>query len=187
VILSNKDMLTAIANKSIIVTPTPPAENFTTSSLDLRLGHKFWRWKDNARGVTLKIDCSHAKIPDLDQYADPIVPDKDGCVSVPRHGFLLGVTLERIELPPASKIAARVEGRSSLARLGLGVHITAPTIHSGFCGPIVLEFMNHGPHELVLRAGDTRVCQVIFETLTSEPIGSLDTVFQNQSGAFGTR
>jgi dCTP deaminase len=187
VILSNTDIRDAISRKLILVAPEPPVENYATSALDLRLGNVFWRWREEAQGVILKVNCSEARIPDLEKYADPVLPDKAGRVAVPQHGFLLGMTLERIELPPSSRIAARVEGRSSLARLGLGVHITAPTIHAGFCGPIVLEFMNHGPHELVLTAGDTRVCQIIFERLSSDPSGNLDTVFQNQTGPFGKK
>ena len=57
---------------------------------------------------------------------------------------MLGWTAEYVELPIDSRIAARVEGKSSLARLGLGVHITAPTIHAGFPGQIRLEIVNHG-------------------------------------------
>src|SRR5438132_8120272 len=46
--------------------------------------------------------------------------------------FVLGWTEELIRLPHTSRLAARVEGRSSLARLGVGVHVTAPIIHAGF-------------------------------------------------------
>lgn len=184
-ILSNGDLREAIASKRLLITPLPPPENFSTSSLDLRLGCKFWKWKLQADGVTLDIDCSKASVPKLSAYAEPILPDENGYVVVPQQGFMLGVTLETITLPPSSQLAARVEGRSTLARLGLGVHITAPTIHAGFSGPIVLEFMNHGPHILRLKVGDTRICQIIVEQLNSVPTGELDTVFQNQTGAFG--
>jgi dCTP deaminase len=185
VILSNQDIKKEINSKSIIISPPPPFENFSTSSLDLTLDNQFWKWRDEANGVQLKIDCSKATIPSLKDYAEEVKPNSNGCVSIPNHGFLLGRTLEVIHLPATGKIAGRVEGRSSLARLGLGVHITAPIIHNGFNGPIVLEFMNHGPHELVLRPGITRICQIVFEYLASEPTVELDTVFQNQVGAFG--
>jgi dCTP deaminase len=46
--------------------------------------------------------------------------------------FYLGWTLQAVGLPHRSRIAARVEGKRSLARLGLGIHVTAPTIHAGF-------------------------------------------------------
>lgn len=44
-----------------------------------------------------------------------------------------------------SRIAARVEGRSSLARIGLMLHLTAPTIHAGFEGNITIEMLSHSP------------------------------------------
>ena len=184
-ILSNVDLREAIADKRLIIKPVRPFQNFSTSSIDLRVGHEFWQWSKQATGVTLQINCTEANIPDLTQYAERVKPDGKGFVQVPKEGFLLAPTLERIELPPSSKLAARVEGRSTLARLGLGVHITAPTIHAGFSGPIVLEFVNHGPHVLMLEPGKTAVCQIIVEQLSSEPAGELDTVFQDQTGAFG--
>jgi len=185
VILSDGDLRARIKSKELIIDPEPPLENFATSSVDLRVGRQFWVWRQEANGVQLNIDCSVAKIPELREYAEEIKPDKKGYIQVPSNGFLLGMTLERLHFPPASKLAGRVEGRSTLARLGLGVHITAPIIHAGFNGPITLEFMNHGPHILKLKAAETCVCQLVVETLTSEPVGELDTVFQHQTGAFG--
>lgn len=64
-------------------------------------------------------------------YSDPIVIPEAGYV-FRSHTFLLGWTIEKIWLPHRSRLAARVEGKSSLARLGIGVHVTAPTIHAGF-------------------------------------------------------
>ncbi|HZU88717.1 MAG TPA: hypothetical protein VE993_05615 [Stellaceae bacterium] len=63
---------------------------------------------------------------------------------------------------------ARVEGKSSLARLGLGVHLTAPTIHAGFKGQIQLEIVNFGPHEIILNVG-MPICQLIFELTFGTP------------------
>ena len=84
------------------------------------------------------------------------------------HIFILGRTKEVVKLPPTSRVAARVEGKSSLARLGLIVHFTAPTIHSGFNNSIRLEIMNHGPLPVRLRAG-MRICQLIFELTFGTP------------------
>jgi dCTP deaminase len=78
-----------------------------------------------------------------------------------------------------------VEGRSSYARLGLVVHMTAPTIHAGFRGHIVLEMMNFGPFPLRIDPGTTRICQLIFEELGSDPTIALKTVFQDQAGVLG--
>ena len=184
-ILSDKHLHTAIRTQKLIIEPEPPSSNFSTSAIDLRVGYQFWKWRKEAKGVILDIDCSTASIPELSEYSEKIEPDDNGFVVVPQRGFMLGRTLEEIHLPPSSKLAARVEGRSGLARLGLGVHITAPIIHAGFRGPIVLEFMNHGPHKLRLKAGVTCICQIVVEKITSVPTGELNTVFQNQTGAFG--
>lgn len=71
-----------------------------------------------------------------------------------------------------------MEGKSSLARLGLGVHVTAPTIHAGFGykdadpefagNPIQLEIWNTGPLPIVLKPG-MRVCQLVFEQVDGTP------------------
>ncbi len=106
-------------------------------------------------------------------------------MAVPRDGFLLAKTLETIRLPVESCLAARVEGRSSFASLGLAVHITAPTVHAGFEGPIVLEIKNLGPLTLKLEPGKTAICQMIFEQVSSEPEGPLTTDFQGQRTVLG--
>jgi len=85
----------------------------------------------------------------------------DGIVLYPGD-FVLLWTREYIELPSESRIAARVEGKSSLARLGVGVHITAPTIHAGFSGPVQLEVFSVGRRPVRLRSG-MKICQLIFE------------------------
>jgi len=91
----------------------------------------------------------------------------DGHILEP-GGFTLGWTEENIELPVDSRLAARVEGKSSLARLGIGIHITAPTIHAGFKGPIQLEMCNHGFLRVRLMPG-MPICQLIFEQTLGTP------------------
>jgi dCTP deaminase len=81
--------------------------------------------------------------------------------------LILGWTKEFLDLKE-SRLAARVEGKSSLARFGLSIHLTAPTIHAGFPGRIRLEIVNHGHHPIVLRQ-DMRVCQLIFEQTFGTP------------------
>jgi len=81
--------------------------------------------------------------------------------------LILGWTKEFLDLKQ-SRLAARVEGKSSLARLGLSIHLTAPTIHAGFPGRIRLEIMNHGHYPIILRR-DMRICQLIFEQTFGTP------------------
>lgn len=184
-ILSNVDIRDAINAGDLIVEPPPPPDHFATSSLDLRVGYQFKKWKANANGVQLNINLSKVKVPDCGQYIENVPLDRDGLITVPRNDFILALTLEKIKLPLCSKLAARVEGRSSLARFGLAVHITAPIIHSGFSGPIVLEIKNLGPHSLKIEPGKTCICQLVFERLSSVPAGELKTVFQDQKDVLG--
>jgi dCTP deaminase len=184
-ILSDADIRRALREGAITVDPVPPRENISTSAVDLRVGAEFRRWKDAPRGIDINMNLSNVSLPDYGDYVEDLSPDQDGLIAVPRDGFLLARTLERIELPIASRLAARVEGRSSFARLGLAVHITAPTVHAGFEGPIVLEIKNLGPFTLKLEPGVTRICQIIFEQVSSEPEGPLITGFQQQTDVLG--
>jgi dCTP deaminase len=94
---------------------------------------------------------------------------------------MLAITRERVHLNRNYKLAARVEGRSSLARLGLIVHLTAPTIHAGFNGKITLEMINFGPFYLKMVPNQTPICQLIIEQLESEPTQDIATSFQGQT------
>lgn len=78
--------------------------------------------------------------------------------------FILGSTQEYIKIP--DDIVARVEGRSSMGRLGVTMHITAGFIDPGFEGRITLEIANLGNSPVRLCAGQ-RVCQIVFETMTT--------------------
>lgn len=92
---------------------------------------------------------------------------------------------ERVYLPKSSGIAARVEGRSTLARLGVTVHLTAPTIHAGFDGVIALEVKNAGDLRVALCPGD-RICQLIFELVEGDPETALTSIFHGQRSALGS-
>ena len=186
-ILSDGDIKSAIEKRELIITPQPPPENFSPSALDLRVGYDFKRWREMPTGARVTINLSDARIPEYGTFAENVSPGHDGLITIPREGFLLAITLEKVRLPLTSCLAARVEGRSSFARLGLAVHITAPTVHAGFEGPIVLEIKNLGPFDLKLRPGETRICQMIFERVCSRPQGPLITDFQNQATVLGGR
>ncbi|MDP8289488.1 MAG: dCTP deaminase, partial [Candidatus Susulua stagnicola] len=118
-------------------------------------------------------------------YLKDVPKEQDGSLIIKPGAFILARTLEKITLPIDSKIAARVEGRSSIARLGLVVHLSAPTIHSGFSGKITLEILNHGPVGIKLEPGKDRICQLIFEQLTSKPEKGNLSQFQGQTSVTG--
>jgi len=184
-ILSDRDIRRALDLGHLIIDPDPPAANLSPSALDLRVGYDFKKWKAMPSGADVTINLSRARIPEYGQFAEKVKPDHDGFITIPRDGFLLAMTLEKIRLPITSRLAGRVEGRSSFARLGLAVHITAPTVHAGFEGRVVLEIKNLGPFVLKLEPGKTRICQLILEKVSSTPQGPLITDFQNQASVLG--
>ena len=99
------------------------------------------------------------------------------------NDFVLAWTAETVYLPVTSRFAARVEGKSGLARLGLVVHLTAPTIHAGYKGQIQLEMINFGPNEIILDVG-MPICQLIFEMSLGTPVKSYSGQFfgETESG-----
>lgn len=191
-ILSDGEIQAAIEAGDIIIDPVPVSEQYTTSALDLLLGEELKRLKTSEelhkgepKGVHRPLIVNLAEV-DLqalvNQYSMSCPRESDGSFILKPGTFVLGVTREFINLPHASKIAARVEGRSTLARLGLVVHLTAPTIHAGFRGRIVLEMCNWGPYDLRLVPGKLAICQLIFERLGEPPRGEVQTRFVGQTG-----
>jgi dCTP deaminase len=118
----------------------------------------------------------------------PLEPD--GSFNFPpfedKRRHILAITRERVHLKIGARLAARIEGRSSLARIGLSVHLTAPTIHSGWNGPITLEMINYSPFTLKLIPNKTLLCQLIIERLESDPSGEIRTSFQGHTDPSGT-
>jgi dCTP deaminase len=97
---------------------------------------------------------------------------------------VLGSTVETIHCP--LDCVARVEGKSSLGRLFLAVHVTAGFVDPGFSGQVTLEIVNHGYWELVLWPG-MLIAQINFSKLLYSPekgygTPSLNSHYQNQKG-----
>ncbi|HVS40374.1 MAG TPA: dCTP deaminase, partial [Gemmataceae bacterium] len=147
--------------------PLDPA-NLESSALNLRVGDDFRRWNEDLRAPASKhlIDIDNINLSDLIGLTIPLEPNGGGLIVIPPGGFVLVRTLEHIDLPIKGKLAARVEGRSKQARLGMTAHITAPTIHAGFRGKIVLEILNHGPFHLEIRPNQSKLCQLVFEKVS---------------------
>jgi dCTP deaminase len=85
-------------------------------------------------------------------------------------GFFLWQTREAVGTPEVDpRLICFIDGKSSLARTGLLVHMTAPTIHAGWWGQITLEIANLGPFDLCLAEGDA-VAQIVVAVISSPPI-----------------
>jgi dCTP deaminase len=189
-ILSDREIRAAIRQRHIVIDPQPAEEQYNTSALDLKLRDELLELRSleelqraEPAGVerTLIIDVAKVRMAGLLQaYSKPFARESDGSFVLPPGKFALGITHEYVELPGRSRIAARVEDRSTLARLGLAIHMTAPTIHAGFEGRIVLEIFNFGPYPLRLRPKVFAVCQLIFERLGRMPGGQVKTSYRGQ-------
>jgi dCTP deaminase len=181
-VLTDREIQAAIEHGHIIVDPKPGQEAYSSTSVDLTLSKSLRIWKTEKVIGVEQIICPATegyKYSDLSkEYSDLKNLTDEGYVLKPQE-FVLGWTEENVELPIFSRLAARVEGKSSLARLGIGIHVTAPTIHAGFDGPIQLEICNHGLLRVRLVPG-MRVCQLIFEQTLGTPEKGYAGQFQHQ-------
>ncbi len=196
-ILSRAEIRHAIESRSIIVEPAPESGQYSSTSLDLRLGEGFHTWDKekmtrlSQAGIDYSLDASrNENFSDLaDEFLVPLETDVEGCLIIRPGEFVLGITHEWVELPLAAGIAARVEGRSTLARMGLAVHLTAPTIHAGWEGKITLEMVNLGCWPIKLRPRELRICQLVFERVGEVPDSEGDSdsrpQFQGQQSPAG--
>ena len=192
-VLCDEGIKKAIASGNLEIDPTPTDDQFQTSSVDIFLGNSFRIWdraKCSVKGVNVVLNLAEQTFQDTaNAYTIPAPLEADGSVILPPFNVeprvLLCLTRERIHLKKQAALAARVEGRSSLARIGLVVHLTAPTIHAGWNGPITLEIVNHGPFYVKFIPNETRICQFIIETLDAPATGHLGTAFQGQTTPVG--
>ncbi len=194
-ILSNEGIRAALQSGELEISPLPREDQYTTSAVDLFVGDDFRIWdreKITVPGVRVELNLAEQEFHKTAlSFLVEERRDHEGCVILPPYGIrpchLLAITQERLCLRTGSRLAARVEGRSSFARLGLLVHLTAPTIHAGYQGRITLEMINFGPFYLRLVPTRTRICQLIFERLETDPEGEPATAFQGQETPAGER
>lgn len=178
-IYSKQDMLDALKSGALHIAPNPEVEMFSTSAVDLRLGHGFTFFDKPSQGVSIRVVVDEANPEEIaGQYGKEKVLAGGEYLDLEPGDFVLASTMERIEMP--LHLAARIEGRSSLARFGLSVHQTAPTIHADFRGAIRLEIANVGPFVCRLTPG-IRICQLIIEELKTPATEGLLSRFQGQT------
>jgi len=191
-ILSDREIQAAIARGSVRIHPPPAATAWSSTAVDLRLDKELRKWVSPGNGGLDTAICpgspnfNYTKL--VGQHTEIIDISKHPYDLEPRQ-FILGWTVERIQLPQQSRIAARVEGKSSLSRLGLGLHITAPTIHAGFGwnankpdhpgNPVQLEIWNVGDFKIRLVPG-IAICQLIFEEVHGTPEKGYQGMFSVQ-------
>jgi dCTP deaminase len=181
VLLSDRDIRTEIESGRVVLDPYDAAM-VQPSSVDVRID-RFFRLFDNHKYPV--IDPSKDQ-PELTRLVE-VDPD-DGFVLHPGE-FVLGSTLETVSLP--DDLAARVEGKSSLGRLGLLTHATAGFVDPGFRGTLTLEITNLTRVPIKLYAG-LPIAQLSFMALdraAERPYGSpeLGSHYQGQMAATESR
>jgi dCTP deaminase len=160
VILSDRDLVRRLAQGQIKIVPAPDAETqIQPASIDLRLGYEFQAFNSTQQAL---IDPAN---PASFEQLTTLVRLQQGERFIVHPGeFVLATTLEYIEVP--DDLVARLEGRSSIGRLGIVIHSTAGYIDPGFKGAITLEISNLGRIAVALYP-QMRICQIAFEEMSS--------------------
>jgi dCTP deaminase len=181
-ILSDKDLDIAMRLGALSVIPLA-ADAIQPASIDLRLGDEF---------VIFDVDRYNGEV--FAGKVDPFGPERKGPLTrklrasafkIEPGEFMLAHTLENVRLGP--ELVARIEGRSTLGRLGLIVHATAGFVDPGWEGQLTLEMYNASPNTIVLREG-MPIAQLAVQRLSSpcvRPYGdpSRKSKYKGQTGA----
>lgn len=172
-ILSNTEILNCIQKGLFSIDPLdgfdPSDKPFNTSAIDLRLGDEVLVPKNKE---PIQLDLRKPGIAHfLFQNSDRHKITENTPYSLKKGEFILISTYEKVCFPlnnTGISYSARVEGKSSIARCGVLIHFTAPTIHAGFEGPITLEILNLGPNDFLLTP-KMYICQLIIEEVKGCP------------------
>jgi dCTP deaminase len=184
-ILSDRDIKKYIAEGKIKINPAPNfEEQLGPCSLDLHLGNVFKTFKKSPYPF---LDLKR-KI-DFEELMEEIRIEDGGPFVLEPKGFVLAVTKEDFSI--CDDLMARLDGRSSLARLGVVVHLTAARFDPGWQGRAVMELGNLGPMPVILYAGATRICALTFETLSGPTefpyLHQRDHKYANPSSPFASK
>jgi dCTP deaminase len=159
-ILSDRDIKRYIKERRIMIIPEPNLnEQLGPCSLDLHLGNTFKTFKPTQYPyLDLK------RKTDFEEVMEGVIVEEGGPFILQPKEFVIAITKEEIILP--DDVMGRLDGRSSLGRLGLVVHSTAARFDPGWKGKAVMELGNMGIMPIILYAG-MRICAMTFETLST--------------------
>src|ERR671921_1932959 len=153
-VLSDGTIRRLVDEGRVVIDPWDPAL-VQPASVDLRLGDSF-RVFHNHRAAAIDL-----RDPPTNLTEEVVIAGEDPFVIHPGE-FALGRTQEYVEIP--DDLVSRIEGKSSLGRLGLIVHATAGFVDPGFKGTLTLEITNFNSVPIVLRPG-LPIAQLSFMTL----------------------
>jgi len=181
VILSDRTLREQLAAGRIVIDPLDET-CIQPSSIDVKVGNLFRVFRNHTTGV---IDVKQ----DLEDLTELVAIDPEGVFMLHPGEFVLGSTLERVVVP--DDLVARIEGKSSLGRLGLLIHSTAGFIDAGFDGHITLELSNVASLPITIYPG-MKIGQISFVQMTTpadNPYGSgaRGSKYQGQRGPTPSR
>jgi dCTP deaminase len=183
VILSDRSIREALAAGRIEIDPLDES-NIQPSSVDLTIDRYFRVFRNHTTGI---IDVKE-NLEELTELVE-IGEDPDAVFMLHPGEFVLGSTAERIKLP--TDLVGRLEGKSSLGRLGLLIHSTAGFIDAGWDGHVTLELSNIATLPITLYPG-MKIGQISFLAMTTPadvPYGSaaVGSKYQGQRGPTPSR
>src|SRR5215203_560496 len=159
-ILSDRDIIKALDDGRIRIDPAPDlASQLGSVSIDFRLGTTFMVFEHSRHSF---IDPRSPQ--SIGEAMRTIEVAEDEPFIMQPGDFALASTIESLELP--DDLLGRLEGRSSIARLGITVHSTAAVFEPGWIGTATMELSNLGRMAVALYPG-MRICAFSFETLSS--------------------
>lgn len=186
--LSNRDLKWALDCGRLIVEPYP--EKIGDTSIDLRLDsvdeariwdiEKFKKSRETSGDSPKELRLGTFKYSDFGkEYLTPVPQAESNTplkvfrrgneIIVRTGGFVLWQTKERVGTEPDNAdLICFIDGKSTRARTGLIVHLTAPTIHAGWAGQVTLEITNLGPFDFVLKENDI-IAQITVAQVSSIP------------------
>jgi len=155
-ILPDHEIRKMLKEGRIVIEPLDdPESQIQAACVDLKLGPEFRVFKYTSEAF---IDSRDPK-----EYTQTFCTDGKPFILHPKE-FILGITRESIKIP--SDLAAYVDGRSSLGRIGITAHITSGWVDPGFSGKLVLEITNLGKMPVTLYPG-MKICKLLFFKLSS--------------------
>lgn len=180
-VLSDRTIKQALASGRLRIEPLDEAA-IQPASVDLRLDSAFRVFKTTSRPY---VDVAQ-EVDDLTELVE-ISPEEPFVIQP--GTFVLGSTIETITL--SDDVVARVDGKSSLGRLGLLVHATAGYVDPGWTGKLTLELSNQSQMPIALYYG-MRIAQISFIEMTTpvdRPYGHADlgSKYQGQTGPTASR
>ena len=163
-LLSDREIKLALESGDLIIDPPPPvgSDLLQPASIDLRIDSKIRTFKEDVNTAATTLNMS---ILNVDAYIENNTDEVDISLkpfTLKPGDFIIGRTLERVYL--SNILSGRVEGRSRLARMGIGVHLTAPKIDPGFNNRITLEIFHVGKRHVEIPGG-MAICTLLLERL----------------------